>query len=84
MAGHLHREPAQGGARSLAKEQIDRSMKPNTLTAHRSDARPNRVLVALAAAWMILSLNVGGAVTADDGNAQGGSPTSITGTISQP
>ena len=59
-------------------------MKPNTLTAHRSDSRPNRLLVALAAAWMILSLAIGGAVTADEGNAEAGAPAAITGTISQP
>ncbi|HVM25632.1 MAG TPA: hypothetical protein VM253_09570 [Candidatus Limnocylindrales bacterium] len=38
-------------------------MKPNTIAATQS--RPNRVLVALAAAWMILSLAIGGAVTAE-------------------
>jgi hypothetical protein len=38
-------------------------MKTTTITATHS--RPNRVLVALAAAWMILSLAVGGAVTAE-------------------
>ena len=40
-------------------------MKPNTVAAHATDHRPNRILVALAAAWMILSLAIGGAVTAD-------------------
>ena len=38
-------------------------MKPNVRAATRT--RPNRVLVALAAAWMILSLAIGGAVHAD-------------------
>ena len=38
-------------------------MKPNAIAATRN--RPNRVLVALAAAWMILSLAIGGAVTAE-------------------
>ena len=38
-------------------------MKPNIRAAARS--RPNRVLIALAAAWMILSLAIGGAVQAD-------------------
>lgn len=38
-------------------------MKPHTIAA--AHHRPNRMLVALAAAWMILSLAVGGAVTAD-------------------
>lgn len=36
----------------------------NALTAAHP-RRPNRVLVALAAAWMILSLAIGGAVTAE-------------------
>ena len=38
-------------------------MKPNIRAATRT--RPSRVLVALAAAWMILSLAIGGAVNAD-------------------
>ena len=38
-------------------------MKPNVRAATRT--RSNRVLVALAAAWMILSLAIGGAVHAD-------------------
>jgi len=38
-------------------------MKPNVRAATRS--RPSRVLIALAAAWMILSLAIGGAVNAD-------------------
>ena len=40
-------------------------MKPTAVAAHATDHRPNRLLVALAAAWMILSLAIGGAVTAD-------------------
>jgi hypothetical protein len=40
-------------------------MKPNVRAATRS--RSNRVLIALAAAWMILSLAIGGAVHADAG-----------------
>lgn len=43
-------------------------MKPNMRAAART--RPNRVLIALAAAWMILSLAIGGAVHAD-GSAAG-------------
>jgi len=38
-------------------------MQPNKRAATAS--RPNRVLIALAAAWMILSLAIGGAVQAD-------------------
>ena len=40
-----------------------RAIMPNTRAATAS--RPNRVLIALAAAWMILSLAIGGAVNAD-------------------
>ena len=38
--------------------------------------RPNRLLMALAAIWMIASLAVGGMVTADL-RAEGGDPASI-------
>lgn len=37
----------------------------NSTTTTAAAQRPNRVLVALAAAWMILSLAIGGAVTAE-------------------
>lgn len=37
-----------------------------TTTVPTTSTRANRVLVALAAAWMILSLAIGGAVTAAD------------------
>ena len=37
-------------------------MTPTTTTA--TATRPHRVLIALAAAWMILSLAIGGAVAA--------------------
>ncbi|MDQ3691420.1 MAG: hypothetical protein M3406_15605 [Chloroflexota bacterium] len=40
-------------------------MQPETRAVTAS--RPNRVLIALAAAWMILSLAIGGAVNADSG-----------------
>lgn len=40
-------------------------MKPTTVAAQATSTRPNRILVALAAAWMILSLAMGGAVSAD-------------------
>jgi hypothetical protein len=50
-------------------------MKPTTIAATHS--RPNRVLVALAAAWMILSLAIGGAVTAE---TRAESPSSTAGT----
>lgn len=38
-------------------------MNPNAVAAVRY--RPNRVQVVLATAWMILSLAIGGAVTAE-------------------
>lgn len=44
-------------------------MKPTTVAAHATQTRPNRLLIALAAAWMILSLAIGGAVTADSRDA---------------
>jgi preprotein translocase subunit SecG len=40
-------------------------MKPDTVAAHATDTRPNRILIVLATAWMILSLALGGAVTAE-------------------
>jgi hypothetical protein len=40
-------------------------MKPTTV-AVPATTRPNRLLVALAAAWMILTLAIGGAVNADE------------------
>jgi len=40
-------------------------MQPNARAATRTG--PSRVLIALAAAWMILSLAIGGAVRADAG-----------------
>ena len=58
-------------------------MKRPAVTATTSDSRPNRVLVALAAAWMILSLAIGGAVNADS-SADATAPSSISGTTSQP
>ncbi len=39
-------------------------MKPKAV-AIPATTRPNRLLVALAAAWMILTLAIGGAVNAD-------------------
>ncbi|MCV0403048.1 MAG: hypothetical protein K5924_04995 [Chloroflexi bacterium] len=41
-------------------------MKPATpRTRAATSTQPNRLLIALAAAWMILSLAIGGAVSAD-------------------
>lgn len=40
-------------------------MKPDTVATHATAPRPNRILIVLATAWMILSLALGGAVTAE-------------------
>ena len=53
-------------------------MKPNSIAATHS--RPNRLLVALAAAWMVLSLAIGGAVSAE---TQSEAPTTTTTTIAR-
>ena len=45
-------------------------MKPTTATA----TRPNPILIALAAAWMILSLAIGGAVSAESNGRQSDRP----------
>jgi hypothetical protein len=45
--------------------------------------RPNRLLVALAAAWMVLSLAIGGVLWSDS-SAQASAPDGITRTASQP
>lgn len=45
--------------------------------------RPNRLLVALAAAWMILSLAIGGAVAAESPD-EATAPAPITGTADRP
>jgi hypothetical protein len=53
-------------------------MKTTAATA----TRPNRVLIALAAAWMILSLGIGGALSAE--TAPGAAaPAPITSTTEQ-
>jgi hypothetical protein len=54
---------------------LEAAMKPQPMAA--AATRPNRVLVALAAAWIVLSFAIGGAVSADDG-ASADSSTSIT------
>lgn len=41
-------------------------MKPITVAAHATQNRPNRILIVLATAWMVISLAVGGAVTAEN------------------
>ena len=48
-----------GGSRH---PQRPRQMQPETLAT--TNTRPNRVLIALAAAWMIVSLAVGGVIGA--------------------
>lgn len=54
-------------------------MNPTTVAAHATANRPNRILVILAAAWMILSLAIGGAVTAENRDSTAtGTGTSVT------
>lgn len=55
--------------------QIASPMKPTTASATRS----NRIFIGLAAAWMILSLAIGGAVAADSNGPQA-APAPITDT----
>lgn len=50
-----------------------RSMKPNARVAVRH--RPSRLLLALAAIWMIVSLAIGGMVGAQSGTDSGTSST---------
>lgn len=57
-------------------------MKPNTVTA-AAETRPNRLLLALAAAWMIVSLAIGGAISADAGT-ESSSTTPVTSSITRP
>ncbi len=58
-----------------------RPMNASKEYAH-SEGKPSRLLVALAATWMILSLAIGGALTAD-ARAQA-APSVSTGTTAQP
>lgn len=53
-------------------------MKPTTV-AVPATTRPNRILVALAAAWMILTLAIGGAVNADSPEAGSAPAQTVTG-----
>ena len=55
-------------------------MNPNTAAAEN---RPNRLLIALAAAWMILSLAIGGAVSAES-STDAAAPAPIIGTVITP
>ena len=64
LANGLQRVSA-GGTTTQPTRRLETpaTMKPNVRAAART--RPNRLLIALAAAWMILSLAIGGAVHAD-------------------
>lgn len=55
--------------------------RPNTIAVNRQ--RPSRLSVGLAIAWMVLSLAIGGAVTADSGPDATGPATTIIG-VTQP
>ena len=56
-------------------------MDATTVTVDKN--RPNRLLIALAAAWMIVSLAIGGAASADS-STDSANPAPITGTATQP
>ena len=58
-------------------------MKRNITTASAPSTRPNRLLIALAAAWMALSLAIGGAISSNS-QAEAAVSAPITGTTSQP
>ena len=51
--------------------------RPNTIAA--THQRPSRLSVGLAIAWMVLSLAIGGAVTADSGADATGPTTTVIG-----
>ena len=57
-------------------------MKPTIATAPAT-TRPNRLLVALAAAWMILSLAIGGAVNAESASSTTPATQTVT-SVTQP
>lgn len=64
-------------------------MQPTSVASTATQPRPNRILVLLAAAWMVVSLAIGGAVTselrADGGTVITQAPTTeIATTQSQP
>ena len=50
-----------------------------TTVAVPATQRPNRILVALAAAWMILSLAIGGAVSLESPSSATPSTQTVTG-----
>lgn len=52
-------------------------------TLPTTTSRPNRVLMALAAAWLILSLAIGSAVSGGDTAAEG-APTTVAAEAPQP
>ena len=56
---------------------------PTTTAIATRQSRPNRLLVALAAAWMILSLAIGGAVTAESRADAGTTADLITTTVAE-
>jgi len=55
-------------------------MTMEAMTTTPSTSRANRVLVALAAAWMILSLAIGGVVSAGN-DPESATTTSISGAV---
>ncbi|HET7645615.1 MAG TPA: hypothetical protein VFM03_03955 [Candidatus Limnocylindria bacterium] len=56
-------------------------MNPNTITT--TVQRPNRILVILAAAWMVVSLTIGGSLTGRPSTDSSSATTTVT-TASRP
>ena len=56
-------------------------MNPNTATT--TAQRPNRILVILAAAWMIVALTIGGSLTGQNPTDSASTTTTVT-TASRP
>ena len=74
----MHCDPSGGSYSSIKRTRIASLMKTTTATADR----PNRVLIALAAAWMILSLAIGGAMPAETSSGAA-APAPVTSTTEQ-
>lgn len=51
-------------------------MNPNTTAT--TDQRPNRILVILAAAWMIIALTIGGSLTGQNPGDSSSAATTVT------
>src|SRR5574338_1054733 len=72
------------GGRAHQPEGTQRTptpMNPNTITT--TVQRPNRILVILAAAWMVVSLTIGGSLTGRPSTDSSSATTTVT-TASRP